>query len=81
MPRGISLDQFKDLVAQGESRLIQTRQFTVALAALVGLLGVEVYFHALSLVVATIPAGFVLMRQFARKLVSKFVRDRVRGDA
>ncbi len=81
IPQGISLDQFKQLVAQGQSHLIRTWQFAFTLACLVGLLSAEVYFHAGQLVVGTIPVGMLLMRLLARRLVAKFIRDTVRADA
>jgi hypothetical protein len=81
IPQDISLDRFKELVAQGQSRLIRTWQFAFALVGLVGLLSAEVYFHAGPLVVGTILAGLLLMRLLAKRLVAKFIRDTVRGDA
>jgi hypothetical protein len=81
MPQGITLDRFKDLVAKGESRLIRTRQFQGALAVLAGLLLADAYFRAAPLVVGTIPAGLLLMRLLARKLVARFVREHMHDDA
>jgi hypothetical protein len=81
IPQGLSLDQFKELVAQGQSRLFGTWQFAFGLVGLVGVLSAEFYFHAGQLVVGTIPAGMLFMRLLARRLVAKFVRDKVRGDA
>jgi hypothetical protein len=81
IPKGISPDQFKELVAQGQSHLFRTWQFAFALVGLVGVLSVEVYFHAGQLVVGTIPVGMLLMRLLARRLVAKFIRDKIRGDA
>jgi hypothetical protein len=81
IPQDMSLDQFKELVAQGQSHLFRTWQFAVALVGLVGVLSAEVYFHAGQLVVGTIPAGMLLMRLLARRLVAKFIRETVRGKA
>lgn len=81
MPRGISLEQFKDLVAHEQSRVFQRWQFLVFVAALAGLLGVEVHVHAAGLVVGTIPMGFLLARLLAGKLVAKGIRESIHGDA
>jgi hypothetical protein len=81
MPRGISLETFSALVAREQSRLILRWQFLMFLAALAGVLGVEVYFHAAALVVGTIPMGFFLARLIARKLVAAGIRDTIQGDA
>lgn len=81
MPRGISLDRFSALVAKEQSRVILRWQFLVFVAALAGVLGVEVYFHASAIVVGTVPMGLLLARLIARKLVAKGVRETIRGDA
>jgi hypothetical protein len=81
MPQGITLDRFKDLVAQGESRIIRTWQFAGALTLLTGLLLAEAYFHAAPLVVGTIPAGLLLMRLLAKRLVARFVREQMHDHA
>jgi hypothetical protein len=81
IPQNMSLNQFKELVAQGQSHLFRTWQFAFALVGLVGVLSAEVYFHAGQLVVGTIPVGMLLMRLLAGRLVAKFIRDTVRGDA
>ena len=80
MPRGITLEQFKELVAQGESHVYRGWPFALAMAACLGLLGVGVYFKALPLS-AVFPVLVVLaMRLLGRKLVAKFVRETIQGD-
>jgi len=80
-PAGMSLEDFRRRCATSHGRLVRSPAFIAVVVLSVSIIAAACFSRSGALVVTAIPACVLAVRQTARRVTWRLIRDEAKGDA